>query len=138
MGPRLSVSTRIATGMSTSAIGTLIQKIQCQESPSTIAPPTTGPSATPRPDTPDQAPIASPRRPSGTASDRSVSDNGMTNAAPSPWSARATISASAVGASAAAAEAAAKIATPRVKIRLRPKRSPRAAPVSRNTAKASV
>src|SRR2546430_3498861 len=42
------------------------------------------------------------------------------------------------GASAAAAEAAVKIATPIVKPRGRPSRSPRAAPVSRSTAKVSV
>ena len=44
-------------------IGTLIQKIQCHEMPLTTAPPITGPSATPRPLTPDQIPSAMPRLP---------------------------------------------------------------------------
>ncbi len=85
LGPRLSASTRQASGSIASAIGTLTQKIQCHEMPSTIAPPMTGPSATPRPATPDHAPIARPRRCSGTASESSVSDSGVTNAAPRPW-----------------------------------------------------
>ena len=48
-------------GRATRPIGTLSQKIQCHEMPSTTAPPTSGPSATPRPEMPDQAPIARPR-----------------------------------------------------------------------------
>ena len=60
-GPWLSVRLRAASGSSASPIGTLSQKIQCHEMPSTIAPPTTGPSATPRPEMPDHAPIARPR-----------------------------------------------------------------------------
>ena len=43
-------------------MGTLIQKIQCHEMPSTTAPPTIGPSATPVPLMPDQMPSAAPRR----------------------------------------------------------------------------
>ena len=46
----------------TRPIGTLIQKIQCQEMPCTTAPPTSGPSATAIPLTPDHTPIAMPRR----------------------------------------------------------------------------
>lgn len=73
-----------ASGVSTSPTGTLIQKIQCHEMPSTTAPPASGPSATPRPLTPDQMPSARPRLPAGNASDRSVSDSGITIAAPAP------------------------------------------------------
>ncbi len=47
---------------STSPIGTLIQKIQCQEMLCTTAPPTSGPSATAMPLMPDHTPIAMPRR----------------------------------------------------------------------------
>ena len=43
------------------ATGTLSQKIACQLTPSTTAPPMTGPSATPRPETPPQMPIAAAR-----------------------------------------------------------------------------
>ena len=46
----------LAAGASARPIGTLSQKIQCHENPSTTAPPTTGPSATPNPETPDQMP----------------------------------------------------------------------------------
>ena len=56
--------------------------------------PTTGPSATPRPETPDQMPSASPRLSAAKASLRSVRDSGVIAAAPSPCSARAAISAS--------------------------------------------
>ena len=100
-GPRLSNSTRRATGISARPTGTLIQKIQCQEMPSTTAPPTSGPRATPRPLTPDQMPIAMPRFWGGNASESRVRLSGATIAAPAPWMARATISAVVVGASAA-------------------------------------
>ena len=83
-GPWLSFSARCAIGTSASPIGTLTQKIQCHEMPSAIAPPTTGPSATPMPATPDQAPIARPRLPSGSESASKVSVSGVTIAAPRP------------------------------------------------------
>ena len=66
------------------------------------APPTSGPSATPRPEMPDHAPIARPRRSAGNASASRVSVSGVTMAAPTPWTARAAISAPVVGARAAA------------------------------------
>ena len=90
-GPRLSVSRACASGATTRPIGTLIQKIHCQESPLTTAPPMTGPSATPRPLTPDQMPSATPRCPSGNASESSVSVSGNTSAPPAPCTARAAI-----------------------------------------------
>ena len=62
----------------------------------------------------------------------------MTSAPPMPWSARAVISASIDGASAAAAEADVNSPMPSANMRLRPKRSPSAAPVSRKTANVSV
>ena len=94
--------------------------------------------ATPRPVTPAQTPSASPRFCAGTASLRRVSVSGVTIAAPKPWTARAAMSASMLGASAEAALARVKIPRPTTNMRLRPKRSPSAAPVSRKTAKASV
>ena len=137
-GPRLSCSSASATGTSAMPIGTFSQKIHCQEKPSTTAPPTTGPSATPRPDTPDQMPSASPRLSAAKASLSRVSDSGVITAPPRPCTARAAISASVVGASAAAAEATVKIATPDANTVRRPSRSPSAAAVRRNTAKLSV
>src|SRR5262249_2744932 len=61
-----------------------------------------------------------------------------TIAPPIPCTARAAISQSADGASAAKADAPVKSATPIMNKRLRPKRSPSAAPVSRNTANVRV
>jgi hypothetical protein len=106
--------------------------------PSTTAPPTSGPSATPRPEMPDQAPIASPRFSAGKAVESNVSVSGVTIAAPAPCSARAAISAPVLGASAAAAEASVKMPRPITNMRRRPKRSPSAAPVSSSTANDSV
>ena len=115
-------------------IGTLIQKIQCHELSWITAPPTSGPSATAIPLIPDHTPSASPRCCGGNASASSVSVSGVAIAAPIPCSARAAISRSLDGASADAAEATVNSAIPAMNIRLRPKRSPSAAPVSRNTA----
>jgi hypothetical protein len=137
-GPRDSVSRRNASGSRARPIGTFSQKIQCQEMPSTTAPPTSGPIATPSPLTPAQTPSAAPRRFAGTASLSRVRVSGVTIAAPNPWTARAAMSASMLGASADAALASVKIDSPATNIRLRPNRSPRAAPVSRKTANASV
>ena len=106
--------------------------------PLTIAPPTSGPSATARPLMPPQMPSASPRRSAGTEADRTVSVSGITMAPPTPWAARATSSAKIDGASAAAADAAVKIAIPIISSRRRPKRSPNAAPVNSRTANVSV
>ena len=128
------VSRRAASGIRTSPIGTLIQKIQCQEMPCTTAPPTSGPIATAIPLMPDHTPIAIPRCSAGKASASSVSVSGVTIAAPAPWTARAATSRPVFGASAAAAEAAVKIDRPITNMRLRPKRSPSAAPVSSSTA----
>ena len=75
-------------------IGTLSQKIHCQEIPSTTAPPTSGPKAIARPPIPPQAPSARPRFSAGTAALRSVRVSGITIAPPSPWAARARLSAS--------------------------------------------
>jgi hypothetical protein len=116
----------------------LIQKIHDQEKPSTTAPPTTGPSATPRPLMPDQAPIARPRRPTGSASASSVRLSGATTAAPAPWTARAAMSAAVLGATAASAEATVKSPRPATNTRRRPKRSPSAAAGSSRTANDSV
>ena len=56
-----SATASSSSGTATSATGTLSQKIACQLTPSTTAPPMTGPSATPRPETPPQMPIAAAR-----------------------------------------------------------------------------
>ena len=94
-----------ASGMSTRPMGTLSQKIQCQLMPSTMAPPTRGPSATARPPMAPQAPSATPRRSAGTAALSRVRVRGTTNAAPVPWMARAMMSVSMLLDRAAPAEA---------------------------------
>ena len=136
--PCVSWSCLSASGISTSPNGTFSQKIHCQEMPCTIAPPTSGPSATARPPIPPQAPSATPRRFGGTAAERIVNVSGSTIAPPSPWIARAAISSFADPASAARAEPPVKIARPIAKSRRRPKRSPSAAPVRSRTAKVRV
>ncbi len=83
---------------------------------------------------PDHTPIAVPRLSSGKASASSVSVSGVTIAAPAPCTARAATSSPVLGARAAAAEEAVKTAMPSRNMRLRPKRSPSAAPVSSSTA----
>ena len=83
-GPCDSVSIRDASGISASPIGTLSQKIHCQEIPSTTAPPTSGPTATPRPLMPPQIPRAAPCLEGGNASETRVSVSGATSAAPNP------------------------------------------------------
>ena len=137
-GPFVSRRWIHASGMVTRPIGTLSQKIQCQEMPVAIAPPTIGPIATARPAMPPQAPRIAPRFSGGVASARIVSVSGVTIAAPMPWRARATISISMPVESAASTEASVKIDMPITKRRLRPKRSPSAAPVSSRTANVSV
>ena len=124
--------------MATMPIGTLSQKIQCQFTPSAMAPPTSGPIAIARPAMPPHAPSATARRSGGTALERIVRLSGVTKAPPTPWIARATIRTSLDGASAAAADPAVKMTRPRMNIRRRPKRSPSAAPVSSRTANVRV
>ena len=82
--------------------------------------------------------MMAPRRSAGNAEARIVRLSGMTMAAPRPWSARAATSRPAVGAIAQAAEAMVNSVNPIVKIRRRPRRSPRAAAVMMPAAKASV
>ena len=103
-----------------------------------MAPPTSGPMAIARPAIPPQAPSATARRSGGTAADRMVRVSGVTMAPPTPWMARARMRISVVGASAASAEPPMKMAMPIRKTRLRPNRSPSAAPVMSRTAKVRV
>src|SRR6476619_3837538 len=119
-------------------IGTLSQKIQCQSRPSAMAPPTSGPIAMARPAMPPHAPSATARRSGGIAADRIVSVSGVTIAPPTPWIARARMRLSVDVDSAARAEPPIKIPIPIRKTRLRPNRSPRAAPVISRTANVRV
>ena len=89
--PKSLLSTKNASGIAMIATGTLIQKIACQFQPSMTAPPTSGPTATPRPAMPPQRPMASGRRSGATPPAMRASDSGMTPAPPKPCSARAAI-----------------------------------------------
>ena len=83
-------------------------------------------------------PMAAARLLSGTAEASRVSESGMIAAAPSPWTARAAISASEVVLSAEAIEARVKTVSPAIITRRRPSRSPSVAAGSMKVAKASV
>ena len=117
--------TQSTNGIARMPTGTLIQKIDCQLRPSTMAPPSSGPTATPSPASPPQMPIASGRRLDSTAPESSESDSGMMPAPPMPWIARATISCPGSVLRAANTDATVKIAMPAMKIVRRPSRSPR-------------
>src|SRR3954454_10899429 len=68
--------------------------------PCAIAPPTSGPNATPIPVTALNRPIAAPRLSGGKAAVSSVSPSVSTSAAPAPWAARAATRKPTPGASA--------------------------------------
>ena len=87
---------------------------------------------------PPHAPSATARRSGGIAADRIVSVSGVTIAPPTPWMARARMRISVDGDSAARAEPPMKMPIPIRNTRLRPKRSPSAAPVISRTAKVKV
>ena len=106
--PKLSVMRVSTSGTASSPIGTLIQKIHCHASPSTTAPPTSGPLATARPVIALKIPIAAPRRSGGKAALSSARPSGISSAAPAPCTARAPISQPTLGASAQAADDRAK------------------------------
>ena len=103
-----------------------------------MAPPTSGPIAIARPAIPPHAPSATARRSGGTAADRMVRVSGVTIAPPTPWIARARMRISVDGERAARADPPMKVAIPIRNTRLRPNRSPSAAPVMSRTAKVSV
>jgi hypothetical protein len=134
---RLSLASS-SSGRTTTPMGTLIQKIHCQDAASVTAPPMTGPSAAPRPAVAPQMPSAMPRRCGAVTLTMSVTVSGIVIAAPTPWTARAAISAPMLGASAEAALPAVKTVIPMTIRRRRPNRSPSAAPVSSSTAKVIV
>ena len=127
-----------ASGIARTATGTLSQKIACQFHPSMTAPPTSGPTATPRPEMPPQMPMARGRRSGATAPLRRARDSGMTPAAPSPWTARAAINWAGSTLSAASTDPTPKATMPTTNAVRRPKRSPRAEAMRMRLAKASV
>ena len=83
-GPRLSRIFRAESTATTTPMGTLIQKIHCQEMYWVSAPPTRGPVVAPRPVTPPHMPIAAIRFSGGKASLIRARVSGSTAAAPAP------------------------------------------------------
>ena len=120
-------------------MGTLIQKMLCQPKLSTSQPPTSGPMASERPDTPAQMPMARARsRASGKVLVRIDRVLGIIIAPPTPWNRRAAISTDVDGARAQAMDPAVKRATPMTNALRRPYMSPRVPPVSSRLASAST
>ena len=137
-GPWLSSSRRRARPTSATPSGMLIPKTHRQPSVSVRPPPTTGPSAAPRPPIAPHAPSTVPRRSAGVAAPSRVSATGAAIAAPPPCTALAATSIMIDGASTTPTEPAVNTASPTANIRRLPKRSPSAAPASRSTANESV
>jgi len=86
----------------------------------------------------DHVPIARPRRSSGNDAPMMARLPGVSRAAPTPWKARAPISASILGARPHRTEAIANTMVPSTKMRRRPSRSPKDPPTSRRDAKTSA
>jgi hypothetical protein len=119
--PRTSGSSRPASAAPASPIGTLTAKTHSQPGPLLITPPSTQPDAPPPAAAAVQTASARERAgPSGSVATNRASADGATSAAPVPCTARAAISAPALGASAQAAEAAVKISRPARNARRRP------------------
>ena len=84
LAPKVLGRANQTSGSARMPTGTLSQKIACQFQPSSTAPPTRGPTATPRPAMPPQMPIASGRRLGSTEPASRESDSGMIAAPPRP------------------------------------------------------
>jgi hypothetical protein len=104
----------------TATTGTFSAKIQRQETESTMTPPASGPTMSAIPPQAVQEPIAGPRTFEGKAATITASELGVSSAAAAPWSARATISASIVGARAHATDSTPKAVMPSEKTRRSP------------------
>ena len=134
-GTRVSGISRSASGAATRPTGTLSQKIHCQASPSTIAPPTSGPQATAIPVTALNRPSAAPRRSGGNAAVSSAMPSVRSTAAPAPCATRMATRAPTLPDTAQPAEARANSTSPPAYVRARPSRSPSTAAGTSSTAK---
>ena len=103
-------------------------KIARQEIAPISQPPSSGPSAPATPPRPDQAPIARARSAGRKLASMIARLPGVRSAPPIPWTSRAKISSSTVGATAQSSEARVKSTTPTWKTSRRPSRSPRLPP----------
>mgnify|MGYP003694124825 CR=1 FL=1 len=115
-----SRTVREAVNRAMMPIGTFRKNTDSQPRCSTIRPPTVGPSASARPETPAHSPIALARSCGGNVTVMIDRVPGISSAAPTPWNARAAISWSVLCDRPQSAEASVKIARPAMKIFLRP------------------
>ncbi len=115
-----------------------MKKIQRQSRPETRAPPTVGPATVARPATADHTPKAAPRRSAGKTALIRARVCGIITAAPRPWTARAVIICPGVSTNPQTAEATVKTASPVVKVRCAPNRSPSRPESSSSVAKTSM
>ena len=110
------------------ATGTLMRNAQRHPGPSTNQPPRNGPIAPATPPSPDHAPTALARSRSRKLACRIARLPGVSNAAPMPWSTRAPMSTSTLGAAPHNSDAPANQIVPIRNTLRRPYRSPRAPP----------
>ena len=118
-------------------IGRLTRNTEPHQKCSSSRPEASGPIAAPLPEMPAQMAIALARSRAGNTLVRIDSVDGMTNAAPMPMIARATMSMAGLSARAPSSEPAANTTRPACSAPLRPKRSPSAAAVNSRPAKTS-
>jgi hypothetical protein len=124
-GARDSGTKRIVNTSASSPTGMLIQKIERQPTDSTRPPPTTGPSARLRPIVAPHMPIAWARSRASVNTLRMIDmATGLSIEAPTPWSMRKAISQPRLGATLHSSEARVNRASPALKTRARPSRSP--------------
>ncbi len=128
--------TRRATSTSvTTTIGTLTSSTDPHQNHDSSNPPTGGPRMNPSPPTPDQMPMAWTCSSAGNTDVMIDRVPGMSIAAPTPITARAATSSSAVAENAPANAATPKTTRPTTRSRRRPNRSPNAPPVITRPAK---
>lgn len=115
----------------------MIQKTHRQLATCTIHPPRNGATAPAMPPSPDHAPIARPRSAAPNDDWMIASAPGVSSAPPTPWRARAAMSARTSGASPHSRDASANQMTPTRNTRRLPSRSPSDPPSSKNAARVS-
>ena len=133
-----SVIRRKLAAIATMPTGMLTKKIQCQLRCCVSRPPTSGPIARARAETPAQMPIAIPRSFGGKVAAMIERVAGFISAAPIPCTTRAAISMSPESASPHQSEAAVKTTIPITKISRRPYASASLPPISISAAKLSA
>ncbi len=134
-GFRDSGTAHHARPTTTTTNGTFTRNTEPHQNCESSSPPSTGPSASPRPATADHTPNARARS-LGSVNTfvRTAIEVGMISAAPNPMIPRQTISAVALEENAATADAIPNTTRPTCSTMARPKRSPRLPPTSRKPA----